>query len=85
MPQISSFYGISIYMYGNEHNPPHFHVWYDNYKAVINIESGEVKGNLPRRVLQMVYEWLDLHKPELLENWELLRMLELPKKIEPLQ
>ena len=33
MPEISKFYGIIIYMYIDDHNPPHFHVWYDDYKA----------------------------------------------------
>ena len=33
MPEISRFYVIIIYMYMSEHNPPHFHVWYENYKA----------------------------------------------------
>ena len=28
MPCISSFYGLLIYMYGDDHNPPHFHVNY---------------------------------------------------------
>ncbi|MDO5322364.1 MAG: DUF4160 domain-containing protein [Bacteroidia bacterium] len=27
-------------------------------------------GSLPRRVLNLVYEWLDLHKNELMENWK---------------
>jgi len=29
MPEISRFYGIVIMLYINEHNPPHFHVKYD--------------------------------------------------------
>lgn len=28
MPEVSYFYGIAIYMYMSEHNPPHFHVKY---------------------------------------------------------
>ena len=62
MPEISRFYGIIIYMYMNEHQPPHFHVWYNDYKAIITIEDGVVTGSLPRRALKLVYEWLDLHK-----------------------
>ena len=26
----SRFYGVIIYKY-NDHNPPHFHVWYNGY------------------------------------------------------
>ena len=30
MPEISRFLGIVITMYFNDHNPPHFHVRYDD-------------------------------------------------------
>ena len=68
----------------NEHNPPHFHVVYQNYKAIITIKNGIVTGSLPRRALNLVYEWLDLHQAELMENWERLSRKEAPLKIEPL-
>ena len=70
MPEISKFYGIIIYMYIDDHNPPHFHVWYDDYQAEITIKEGIVRGEMPRRALRLVFEWLDLHRDELLENWE---------------
>ena len=85
MPEISRFYGIIIYMYMSEHNPPHFHVWYEDYKAIITITDGVVTGSLPRRALNLVYEWLDLHKDELLDNWRRLSKYESPMKIEPLK
>ncbi len=46
---------------------------------------GIVKGSLPRRALNLVYEWLDLHKQELMTNWELLREFKTPNKIKPLE
>ena len=70
MPEISRFYGIIITMFGNEHNPPHFHVRYNEYRAVIDIKNGTITGTLPRRALNLVYDWLDLHRDELLANWE---------------
>jgi len=85
MPEISSFYGILIYMYFNEHNPPHFHVKYGDYKAIITIEDGIVKGSLPRRALNLIYDWLDLHKEDLMENWRRLENSESVLKIEPLK
>lgn len=84
MPEISSFYGIVIYMYISEHNPPHFHVVYQGYKALITIKDGIITGSLPRRALSMVYEWLDEHKEELMENWNRLQNRESPVKIDPL-
>jgi len=85
MPEISRFYGIIIYMFFLDHNPPHFHVKYQNYEATINIEDGIVKGELPRRALNLIFEWLDLHKDELMENWRLLEQRKPFKKVEPLK
>ena len=72
-------------MYMNEHNPPHFHVWYEDYKAIITIKDGIITGSLPRRALSLVYEWLDLHQDELLENWRRLSNYESPVRIDPLK
>ncbi len=85
MPEISQFYGITIYMYISEHNPPHFHVFYNEYKAEITIEDGIVIGSLPRRALRLVYEWLDKHKEELMANWQRMRDGDAPHKVEPLK
>ena len=85
MPEVSKFYGIIIYIYIDDHNPPYFHVWYDDYQAEITIKEGIVRGEMPRRALRLVFEWLDLHRDELLENWERLSNSEAAKKIAPLE
>lgn len=72
-------------MFINEHNPPHFHVEYQDCKAMITIEDGIIIGTLPRRALNLVYEWLDLHKDELLENWKRIESNLSLQKIEPLK
>ena len=45
-------------MYMDDHNPPHFHVKYQEYEAIVTIEDGIVTGSLPRRALRLIYEWL---------------------------
>ena len=85
MPEISKFYCIIIYRYIDDHNPRHFHECYDDYQAEITIKDGTVTGSLPRRALRLVYEWLDLHRDELMENWRRLSNSEAAKKIDPLQ
>lgn len=85
MPEISRFYGIVITMFVSEHNPPHFHVEYQGFRAMITIEEGIVVGSLPRRILALVFEWLDLHKNELLENWKRVETNQILRKIEPLK
>ena len=71
-------------MYVDDHNPPHFHVIYDGEEAMVDINDGHITGSLPRRAIRLVYEWLDLHKEELIENWNRLKNSDAPKKIEPL-
>jgi len=71
MPRISEYYGIAIYMYYEDHAPPHFHAIYGEFEAVIGIQTDEVlQGSLPRRALKLVKEWLRLHRQELLEDWD---------------
>lgn len=69
----------------NDHNLPHFHIVYGDFKAIINIQDEIVEGFMPKRALKLVFEWMDVHKLELLDNWELAQNGELPKKIEPLK
>jgi hypothetical protein len=72
-------------MFFNEHAPPHFHVEYAEYKASINIQSLELmEGKLSRRAQELVLDWAELHQKELLEDWELCRQHQEPKRIEPL-
>lgn len=71
MPEICRFLGIVISMYFNEHNPPHFHVRYNEYRAVMDIRTMNVMdGHLPARVRGLVEEWTELHQQELMIMWE---------------
>lgn len=86
MPTISSFYGILIQMFWNDHAPPHFHALYGEYETIINIKTFEViKGKMPQRALSLVLEWASLHRQELIEDWELCEKRQNPRKIEPLE
>jgi hypothetical protein len=84
MPEISRFYGIIITMNYREHNPPHFHAIYQEYEITVEIRTGIVAGKMPKRALNMIFEWLDLHKAELLEEWDLAQDRKSLVKIEPL-
>lgn len=85
MPTISSFYGILIRMFFNDHAPPHFHARYGEFEATIDIHTIEViEGELPRRALNLVEEWAIMHKEELLEDWRLCREKRTPSNIAPL-
>jgi hypothetical protein len=85
MPIISRFLGIIIAMYWNDHAPPHFHARYGEYEITVDIETGVVSGSFPKRALRHVLEWYELHKDELMEDWELCRQSNNPKSIAPLE
>ena len=55
------------------------------HRALIDIAHGTITGTMPRRALKLVYEWLDLHQNELMDNWHRLQQGEEFKKIEPLE
>ena len=85
MPRICYFLGISIHMYYDEHNPPHFHAIYNGLEGSFSINPLKYsKGELPSRIVGLVIEWADMHKEELLDNWNILKETGKCKKIKPL-
>jgi len=68
-----------------DHAPAHFHAWYNEYKVIVSIKDGIVKGEMPGRALKMILEWLEQHKEELMENWEKAQNGDPLEKIEPLK
>ena len=86
MPTISTFYGILIQMFWQEHAPPHFQALYGEFEALVDIRTLEViRGSLPRRALALVLEWAALHRNELTEDWKLCETRQSPHKISPLE
>ena len=88
MPTISMFYGILIRMYAgdSEHNPPDFHAVYQEFDAIIDIATCEIiKGDFPKKQQKMVLAWAEIHKDELLADWELSKRGETLFRIEPLK
>jgi hypothetical protein len=82
MPEISRFFGIIIYMFFNDHHPPHFKVKYNEFEANVMIESGVLlNGDLPISKLKLVQAWAEIHKEELLGMWNSKNF----HKINPLQ
>lgn len=85
MPEISLFYGIRITMNWSDHNPPHFHVEYAEYHALVEIQSSTIyRGFLPNKQLKLVLAWCEIHKDELMQNWELSKCNKPLNNISPL-
>jgi hypothetical protein len=71
MPTIAFFYGITIQMYYNDHNPPHFHARYGKAKALFRISDAVlVSGELPPTAVRLVREWALAKREELELNWQ---------------
>jgi hypothetical protein len=86
MPRISAFFGIIIWMYYDEHNPPHLHAEFQGNWAVLDFQGSIIKGDLrSRTALRLVRDWIDLHVLELQEDWELARAGRDLREIEPLK
>lgn len=89
MPVISMFYGILILMFSfdnKKHHFPHIHAQYAEHAAIIAIDSGEViDGDLPKSKMKLVQAWIEIHREELLADWQLAVEGQHPFKIEPLR
>jgi hypothetical protein len=85
MPEISRFLGIVIGVFYSEHGVAHFHAVYGEHEISVEMESGTIHGEFPARALSLVLEWANLHKQELIENWQLARQGEPVKRIAPLE
>lgn len=86
MPTISVFFGIVIRMYYDDHSPPHFHAYYGEHSAIIEIETLRVRsGRIAQRALAMVLEWAQEHREELTRDWQLAEAHEPLVSIKPLE
>jgi hypothetical protein len=83
------FYGIIVSLYfldQGKHKQPHLHARYQHWEAVLSITDGQVLGGkLPPRKLKLVEAWMEIHREELLADWELAAHGQTIFKIEPLR
>jgi hypothetical protein len=84
LPILSRFYGIVIFMNYLDHEPAHFHARYQDQEILVEIESGLVRGVMSKRALRLVFEWMEAHHAELLENWRRARERQPLESIQPL-
>ena len=72
---ISMFYGLIVAMYYlaiKQHKLPHIHVMNGELEAVYEILNGNVlEGSLPSNKERLVQAWIEIHKEDLMANWQL--------------
>jgi hypothetical protein len=89
MPVISMFYGIIVSLYFQDkrrHHRPHIHAKYQEDEAVVAIPEGELlEGRLPPGKMKLLVAWMEIHRDELIADWQLAASGAQPFKIEPLR
>ena len=71
---LSVFFGITVFINTRgEHNPPHIHARYGEYDAAFDIAAGDQMGDFPRRQARLIQAWIEIHREDLMINWELAR------------
>ncbi|MCL6564771.1 MAG: DUF4160 domain-containing protein, partial [Firmicutes bacterium] len=69
-----------------DHMPPHFHALYGDDEVLVDIGRAAVlRGRLPPSRLKLALAWAEIHRDELLANWERARRGEPLVPIEPLR
>ncbi len=69
-------------MYFREHNPPHFHAYYQGFEASFDINTGrKIVGKFPKKAEKIILEWSQEYKSSLLEDWELMEQGKQLKRI----
>ena len=75
-----------MYYAPKEHNPPHIHAYYQDFKVSVSIQDGKIiEGKIPDRQMRLIQAWIEIHQEELFANWKLCQNGERPFQIEPLK
>jgi len=89
MPVISMFYGLIVSLYfrdNRQHKSPHIHVKFQEEEAIFRIPDGRLlAGSLPSAKTKLVTAWIEIHRDDLMADWELAASGQLPYKIDPLK
>jgi hypothetical protein len=86
LPKISEFFGIAIYIYYREHQPPHFHAIYAQEEVLVSIANlSVIAGRMSPRAIGLVMEWASIHRDELLHCWTMAQAQQPLGRIEPLR
>ncbi len=83
------FFGIIVYLYffdDERHKLPHIHVRYQGAEAAFSILDGTIlSGKLPISRERLVQAWIEIHREELMADWDLAVKGETPFPIDPLR
>ena len=62
------------------------HAKYQGDEVIVTIPDGEIlEGKIPHSKMKLLQAWIELHKDELVADWELAVSGQQPFKIDPLR
>ena len=86
VPVISTFFGIVIRMYYQDHEPGHFHAEYQGQAAVFDFSGAMLRGSIRSgTALRLVRDWTAQHRTELEANWARMKAGRALDRIAPLE
>ena len=86
MPIIAAFFGMVVRLYHADHEPPHIHVQYGEFEAIVEITTGVImRGKLPKRLERILQDWLKTRRTEVMKAWQDARAHRMPRKVKPLE
>lgn len=69
--RVDTVRGMRIYIYPNEHSPPHFHVRSANVNASFSInDCTRLEGEISNKDYRKIRYWFDSSKPKLIDTWD---------------
>jgi hypothetical protein len=86
VPIISTFFGIIVRMFFDDHEPAHFHAEYQGQTATFDFSGRLLVGNIRSATARrLVREWARAHQGELEENWKRAKKLQPLNQVAPLE
>lgn len=82
MPVVAVVDGMMVILYFEDHDPPHFHVEFGEFRARVSIATATLMdGRLPVAKRRKLLEWTREHRAELAQAWQDVRQDRKPKRI----
>ena len=70
MPLTYTDIGIWIYMYYDDHNPPHVHIKRAGKEWTMEIKSLKESEGMPNKVKRFTKNFIEKYRQKLLEMWK---------------
>jgi hypothetical protein len=86
VPIISTFFGIVIRMYYQDHEPGHFRAEYQGQSGTFDFAGLPLQGHIASGTARrLIRDWAEQHRVQLEQNWANMEAGRALDRIEPLE